>query len=67
MQIDCSECGSSFIATVSVGIGAKRDAALLTVPSFCDSCIDADPLLGIMVRDIDPTDVLEQEVNDSAE
>ena len=64
VRTNCSECGVPFSTAVSVGINAKADKATLTVSSYCDDCVDADPLSAIMVRDIAPADVLDREVHE---
>ena len=62
---ECAECGYDMTPAVSVGNDARGDGAVLTIPSNCDDCIEADPICGLMVRVLSPADVLSREVDDA--
>jgi hypothetical protein len=67
VRSECSECGDTFTASVSVGIDAKADEAMLNVRAKCGPCIDKDPISAIMVQAMSSEDVLDREVVDGAE
>lgn len=66
VRSECTECGEAFTTIVSVGIDAKPDTATLTVPSYCDECVDSDPISGLIVREMAPNKVLSREVSSDA-
>jgi len=63
VQTECSECGDTFTAAVSVGIDAEADEAMLNVRANCDACIEDDPISAIMVQAMSSGDVLAREVS----
>jgi hypothetical protein len=66
VRTECSECGGTFTAPVSVGIDAKADEAMLNVRANCEACVEADPISAIMVQAMSSGDVLAREVPDPA-
>lgn len=64
VRTECSGCGDTFTASVSVGIDAKEDKAMPTVASYCDDCIDSDPFNGMMVKEMAAAEVVDREVTD---
>ena len=63
-RTECSECGDTFTASVSVGIDAEADEAMLNVRANCEACIEDDPISAIMVQAMSSADVLDREVTD---
>jgi len=64
VQTECSECGDTFAGSVSVGIDAEADEAMLNVRANCEACIEDDPISAIMVQAMSSGDVLAREVTD---
>ena len=63
VRTECSECGDTFTAGVSVGIDAKADEAMLNVRANCDACVEDAPISAIMVQAMSSADVLNREVS----
>lgn len=66
VRSECTECAKTFVTTVSVGIDARPNEAMLTVSSYCDECVENDPLSGVMVREMASEKVLDNEVPSDA-
>jgi len=64
IKTECSGCGDTFTAVVSVGIDARADEAMLNVRANCGTCVADDPISAIIVQSISSGDVLAQEVSD---
>lgn len=56
-RTECSECGTEFVATPSVGRGTGETPRLY-LPAVCDDCADDDPLNSLLVDETAPTEVV---------
>jgi len=59
--IECSGCGHEFKAEIEPQIKPGGDEVKWHADAYCQTCVEESPLKGLVVKIIDPLDIVQQD------